>query len=79
MPTTTFHVGMTCGGCSAAVERILGKLDGVEKIDANVEAKKVEVTYEEGKVTPEVMFEKLQKWSEASGKEVKMLEAAVLG
>ena len=28
MPTHTFTVEMTCGGCSGAVERILNKLKG---------------------------------------------------
>eukprot|EP00547_Thalassionema_nitzschioides_P005384 CAMPEP_0194199258 /NCGR_PEP_ID=MMETSP0156-20130528/343_1 /TAXON_ID=33649 /ORGANISM="Thalassionema nitzschioides, Strain L26-B" /LENGTH=78 /DNA_ID=CAMNT_0038924129 /DNA_START=85 /DNA_END=321 /DNA_ORIENTATION=- len=74
MTTTTFHVGMTCGGCSSAVTRILGKLDGVEKVNPNLETKEVEVTYDEGKVSPKDMFEKLQAWSKASGKEVRMME-----
>lgn len=30
MPKTVlFHVGMTCGGCEAAVKRILGKKEGI--------------------------------------------------
>ncbi|XP_044018572.1 copper transport protein ATOX1 [Aphidius gifuensis] len=39
-----FNVEMTCGGCSGAVERVLGKKDGVEDIKIDLPAKKVFVT-----------------------------------
>ncbi len=54
------------------MKRILGKMDGVESVDANVEAKKVVVEHSDA-VTPEAMNEKLQKWSEASGKPVELV------
>lgn len=60
---------MTCDGCSNAVKRILGKLDGVTNVDANVEAKTVVVTHSDA-VTKDVMLDKLMKWSKASGKYV---------
>lgn len=69
MTETTFDVGMTCGGCSGAVKRILGKFDGVSNIDANLETKKVVVTHDDT-VKKEEMLEKLLKWSAASGKSV---------
>jgi len=34
-----FKVGMTCGGCSGAITRILKKIEGVDTIDADVETK----------------------------------------
>jgi len=40
-----FNVEMTCGGCSGAVERVLGKLgDKVENVQIDLENKKVFVT-----------------------------------
>ncbi|KAL3769387.1 hypothetical protein ACHAWU_008796 [Discostella pseudostelligera] len=69
MTETRFDVGMTCEGCAGAVKRILGKIEGVTDIEANVEAKTVVVTHSDA-VTKEEMLEKLQKWSQASGKSV---------
>ena len=34
---------MTCGGCSNAIKKILGKIEGVADVDANVEEKLVKV------------------------------------
>jgi len=34
---------MTCGGCSGAVTKILGKIDGVREVDANLATKIVKV------------------------------------
>ena len=67
-----FKVGMTCGGCSGAVTRILGKIEGVENIDADIEAKLVKVTCGDA-VENQVMLDALLKWSEASKKEVALL------
>ncbi|RUP17289.1 heavy metal-associated domain-containing protein [Jimgerdemannia flammicorona] len=41
--TYKFNVGMTCGGCSNAVNRALTKLDGVSKVDISLETQIVEV------------------------------------
>jgi len=73
MVETVFDVGMTCGGCSSAVERILGKVEGVTKVDANVETKKVVVTHTEA-VSADEMLAKLMKWSQASGKSVALAQ-----
>jgi len=51
------------------VKRILGKIEGVTNIDTNVEAKTVDVTHSDS-VSKELMLDKLQKWSAASGKSV---------
>ena len=67
-----FKVGMTCGGCSGAVTRILGKIEGVSNIDANIEAKLVKVTCEDS-VENQVMLDALLKWAEASKKEVQLI------
>eukprot|EP00553_Chaetoceros_curvisetus_P007161 CAMPEP_0204612850 /NCGR_PEP_ID=MMETSP0717-20131115/902_1 /ASSEMBLY_ACC=CAM_ASM_000666 /TAXON_ID=230516 /ORGANISM="Chaetoceros curvisetus" /LENGTH=74 /DNA_ID=CAMNT_0051625079 /DNA_START=11 /DNA_END=235 /DNA_ORIENTATION=- len=67
------EVGMTCGGCSGAVERILSKVDGVSNVACDIEAKSVVVTAsDDSGVTAEQLVAKLQKWSDASGKYVKV-------
>lgn len=37
--------GMSCGHCKEAVERAIGVLPGVSKVEANVEDGKVEISY----------------------------------
>eukprot|EP00591_Stephanopyxis_turris_P008382 CAMPEP_0195510822 /NCGR_PEP_ID=MMETSP0794_2-20130614/3352_1 /TAXON_ID=515487 /ORGANISM="Stephanopyxis turris, Strain CCMP 815" /LENGTH=72 /DNA_ID=CAMNT_0040638317 /DNA_START=98 /DNA_END=316 /DNA_ORIENTATION=+ len=69
MVETRFEVGMTCDGCAGAVKRILGKIEGVKEIKTDVAAKSVVVEADES-VSAQFMFEKLQKWSSASGKSV---------
>ncbi len=37
MQTLKFDVqGMTCGGCTGSVQRVLGKLDGVSHVDVSL-------------------------------------------
>lgn len=56
MQTTTMDVrGMSCGHCKMSVEGALKKLAGVSEVHVNLETGKVEVTYDEGKVTLEAM------------------------
>jgi len=45
--------GMSCGHCKAAVEAELGKLEGVERSNADLRKGIVEVSYDEGRVTSE--------------------------
>lgn len=72
MKVVEFKVGMTCGGCSGAVTRILKKIEGVQEIDANLETLAVKVTCEDG-VDSQVMLDALLKWSEASKKSVELV------
>jgi copper chaperone len=67
--TVNFNVGMTCEGCANACKRILGKLDGVGMVEANVDEKRVTV-YSDGTTPKEKMLEALQTWSASSGKPV---------
>jgi copper chaperone len=73
--TVTFNVGMTCGGCSGAVERILKKIDGIadDGVTCDLEAKTVVIKYTEP-ANPDLMNEALQKWSAASGKSVELVK-----
>lgn len=59
---------MTCNGCKGAVERIVGKLEGVEHFETNVERKELLVR---GSVDPDAVLQKLAPWSKAANKEVR--------
>ncbi|MEK4486271.1 copper chaperone CopZ [Psychrobacillus sp. FSL H8-0484] len=45
--------GMSCGHCVNAVESNVGKLDGVEQVKVNLESGKVDVSFDDEKVTVE--------------------------
>ncbi len=61
MKSITLDVtGMTCGHCEKAVNGALTELDGVQKVDVNLETGKVNVDYDEGKVTLEQMKEAVE-------------------
>ena len=54
METITIRVkGMTCGGCVAAVGRVLHKLDGVEKVDVSLERGQASVEFDAARVGEE--------------------------
>ncbi|MCO5586942.1 hypothetical protein L7F22_040887 [Adiantum nelumboides] len=48
--TVELKVAMSCQGCVGAVKRVLGKMEGVEKYDIDLDAQKVTV---KGNVKPE--------------------------
>jgi len=37
------RVAMSCGGCKSAVERVLGKKEGVQSFEVDLDAQKVSV------------------------------------
>lgn len=49
--------GMSCGHCVNAVEGSVGKLDGVEQVKVHLESGKVDVSFNEQKVTVEKIKE----------------------
>lgn len=60
MKTIVLNVsGMSCGHCARAVEGAVEKLGASAKVD--LAAKKVTVSYEEGRVTPEAIAEAIKK------------------
>ena len=67
---TEFKVGMTCDGCSNACTRILNKIEGVSKVECDIEGQQILVT---GSADPQVMLTALMKWSKASGKSVELV------
>ena len=53
--------GMHCAACSAAVERVTRKLEGVQRSDVNLTMNRMEIEYDEAKVTPEQIIGKIEK------------------
>ncbi|CAN7085197.1 unnamed protein product [Brassica oleracea var. botrytis] len=49
---------MSCQGCGGAVNRVLGKMDGVESFDIDIKEQKVTV---KGNVEPEAVFQTVSK------------------
>lgn len=62
MRTEVYDIeGMSCAACSSAVERVTRKLEGVESSDVNLTTNKMTITYDESKVTPEMIMGKVEK------------------
>ncbi|KAE9589849.1 hypothetical protein Lal_00021640 [Lupinus albus] len=66
--TVVLKVAMSCQGCVGAVKRVLGKLDGVESYDINLEEQKVVV---KGNVQPDTVLQTVSK----TGKKTTFWEA----
>jgi copper chaperone len=49
--------GMSCGHCVSSVEGSVGKLDGVNKVKVDLESGKVDVSFDEDKVSLDVIKE----------------------
>ena len=62
----------TCDGCSSAIKRVLGKLEGVTSVETSV-AEKLVVVHGSGAREPRVN-EALKKWGVAANKTVEALE-----
>ncbi|MGB6406309.1 MAG: copper chaperone CopZ [Planococcus donghaensis] len=61
MQTKTLDVkGMTCGHCKMSVEGALKGLEGVSAVEVDLNAGKVDVTYDESKVSTENMKEAVE-------------------
>ncbi len=53
--------GMHCAACSSAIERVVGKMDGVSQINVNLSTNKAHILYDTDKVDIPVLQEKIQK------------------
>ena len=60
--TVVLKVAMMCTGCSGAVERVLGKMEGVQSFAVNLETQKVTVV---GTVTMEEVVAAIAKTGKA--------------
>ncbi len=74
----TYRVdGMTCAACSSAVERITGKLDGVESVSVNLATGKMNVEFDAEIVTQEVIFQKIEKAGYMPSEDVELKEVVI--
>lgn len=53
--------GMHCAACSSSLERVTRKLPGVVRSSVNLITNKLSIEYDEQKVTPEQIMEKVEK------------------
>uniref|UniRef100_A0A0R0L378 HMA domain-containing protein n=1 Tax=Glycine max TaxID=3847 RepID=A0A0R0L378_SOYBN len=58
MITVVLKVGMSCQGCAGAVNRVLGKMEGVESFDIDLKEQKVTV---KGNVEPDEVLQAVSK------------------
>jgi Cu+-exporting ATPase len=62
MNTQTLAItGMTCAACSARIERVVAKMDGVESIAVNLASERGTVTFDGEKLTLADIIEKIEK------------------
>lgn len=53
--------GMTCAACVRAVERVVGKLDGIHEVRVNLATEKMAVKYDADKISEEKIAEIVEK------------------
>ncbi|KAI2466094.1 hypothetical protein F4781DRAFT_406844 [Annulohypoxylon bovei var. microspora] len=63
--TYKFNVSMSCSGCSGAVNRVLGKLEGVENFEVSLEKQEALVV-----AKPGLDYETVLKTIKKTGKKV---------
>lgn len=51
--------GMSCAACSSAVERVTRKIDGVSRSEVNLTTGKMTIVYDEAKVKPKMIKDKV--------------------
>ncbi|XVF82797.1 hypothetical protein PTKIN_Ptkin16aG0078600 [Pterospermum kingtungense] len=56
--TVVLKVGMSCQGCVGAVQRVLGKMEGVESYEVDLKEQKVTV---KGNVQPDAVLQTVSK------------------
>lgn len=62
MYTEVYNItGMSCAACSSAVERVTRKLEGVSESNVNLTTGKMTITYDEEKVTPAMIMDKVSR------------------
>ena len=70
-PTMVYElrVGMTCEGCSGAIERILGEKSEISSVQCDIPAQKVLIEGQDGLD----IVEMLRMWSESAEKSVEFV------
>ena len=55
--------GMTCASCSSRVEKVVGKMDGVNDVVVNLATEKMTVDFDQDKVSVDQIEEKVDRKS----------------
>ena len=53
--------GMTCASCSARIEKVLNRTEGIENATVNLATEKAIVTYDKGSISPKDIIDKVKK------------------
>ena len=53
--------GMSCSACSSRIEKVVGRMDGVEEIAVNLLTNKAQVTYDETKLDTATIITRIEK------------------
>ncbi|HML36879.1 MAG TPA: heavy metal translocating P-type ATPase [Bacillota bacterium] len=68
--------GMTCAACAARIEKVVGKMEGVDEISVNLATEKATVSYDPEKTGLEAITERIEKagYGAAEIKEKKLVD-----
>ena len=53
--------GMSCSACSSRIEKVVGRMEGVEEISVNLLTNKAQVNYDEGKLDTTAIIARIEK------------------
>ena len=53
--------GMSCSACSSRIEKVVGRMEGVEDITVNLLTNKAQVNYDEGKLDNTAIIARIEK------------------
>ena len=53
--------GMSCSACSSRIEKVVGRMEGVEEITVNLLTNKAQVNYDEGKLDNTAIIARIEK------------------
>lgn len=53
--------GMTCAACSARIEKVIGKMEGVDAISVNLATEKAAISYDQDKTNLNEIIERIEK------------------
>lgn len=56
-----FDVSMSCSGCSGAIDRVLKRVEGLEKVDISLENQTVDVTTKDDSVDYDRIYQTIAK------------------
>lgn len=61
MTTKTFNIsGITCGGCTASVQKALQAVDGVQSISVSLENQQAVISFDEAIVSVQALSEAIE-------------------